>query len=108
VPYAKLAVMAEPREWYVLQHRPGPSLGAGESVFEHPGFAEHGAFLRRRMAAGQLVAAGPLTDADGDGMTVLEVESYEEAARLATQDDQAVVSGVLAVDIRPWRVLMAR
>jgi uncharacterized protein YciI len=100
--------MAAPRDWYVLEHRPGPSLGAGESVFEHPGFAEHGAFLRRRMAAGELVAAGPLTDANGDGMTVLEVDSYEEATRLATEDDQAVVAGVLAVVVRPWRVLMAR
>jgi len=46
--------------------------------------------------------------AAGDGMTVLDVASLDEAVRLATTDDQAVVSGVLVVEVRPWRVLMSR
>ena len=58
-------------------------------------------------AAGQLVLAGPFLDTEGAGMTILEVESAEEAQRLATQDDQAVVDGVLAVTVRPWRVVMS-
>ena len=94
-------------EWYVLQHRPGPAVPVGESVFDHAGFAEHVAFLGRRSAAGELIAAGPVGDA-GDGMTVLDVASLDEAVRLATTDDQAVVSGVLVVEVRPWRVLMSR
>jgi uncharacterized protein YciI len=100
--------MTEPRTWYVLQHRPGPALPADQSVFDHPGFAEHVAFLQRRIAAGELVAAGPLADEDGAGMTVLDVESLDEATRLATLDDQSVVAGVLAVAVRPWNVLMVR
>ena len=58
--------------------------------------------------AGELVAAGPLPDEPGNGMTVLAVPDLDTATRLATQDDQAVVSGVLEVQVRPWHVVMAR
>jgi hypothetical protein len=39
--------------------------------------AEHYAFLRRRAEAGELVAAGPLLDVTGAGMTVLDVATAE-------------------------------
>ena len=100
--------MSEPREWYVLLHTPGPAIEPEQNVFEHPGIGEHYAFLQRRAAAGELVAAGPLTDVRGQGMTVLEVGSLAEATRLATEDDLAVVNGVLSVQVRPWRVVMSR
>jgi uncharacterized protein YciI len=100
--------MSEPREWYVLQHAPGPAIEPEQNVFEHPGIGEHYAFLQRRAAAGELVAAGPLADVPGQGMTVLEVASLDEATRLATEDDLAVVNGVLSVQVRPWRVVMSR
>ena len=93
--------------WFVLQHRAGPAVAAGTSLFDHPGFAEHGAFLRRRVADGTLVAAEPLADADGEGMTVLRAESLEAAVALATEDDRSVATGVLTVAVRPWRVLMS-
>ena len=61
-----------------------------------------------KVMAGELVAAGPLPDEPGNGMTVLAVPDLDTATRLATQDDQAVVSGVLEVQVRPWHVVMAR
>ena len=96
------------RTWFVLHHTPGPAVPAGETVFDQPGIAEHYAFLQRRLAAGELVAAGPLPDGGGAGLTILDVASSEEATRLATVDDQAVVSGVLAVTVRPWQVVLSR
>jgi uncharacterized protein YciI len=60
-------------------------------------------------AAGFLVAAGPLTDADGEGMTVLRLPGADqlgEATRLATEDDASVAAGFLAVAIRPWQVVL--
>jgi uncharacterized protein YciI len=106
-----LAAMSDtstPRIWYVLLHTRGPAVAEGQSVFEHPGIGEHYTFLQRRATAGELVAAGPLTDEPGNGMTVLALPDLDTATRLATEDDQAVVTGVLRVKVRPWQVVMAR
>ena len=105
---AAMSESASPRTWYVLLHTRGRAVADGKSVFEHPGIAEHYAFLQRRVMAGELVAAGPLPDEPGNGMTVLAVPDLDTATRLATQDDQAVVNGVLEVRVRPWHVVMAR
>ena len=94
--------------WFALLHTRGPAVPAGESVFEQPGIAEHYAFLQRRAAAGELVAAGPMLDAPGEGMTILDVADLATAHELATTDDQAVVTGVLDVVVRPWQVMMTR
>jgi uncharacterized protein YciI len=99
--------MTEPRQWFALLHTPGPAVGEGQSVFEHPGIGEHYAFLQRLAADGVLVAAGPLTDSRGQGMTVIEVGTVEEAHRLAEQDDASVRAGVLNVTVRPWQVVLA-
>ena len=93
---------------YVLFHTRGPAVPEGTAVFDHPDIGEHYAFLQRRADAGELVAAGPLPESPGNGMTLLEVESLEEAKRLAVEDDQAVARGVLLVRVAPWLVVMAR
>jgi len=97
-------------QWYVLEHRPGPALAAGESVFARPEFREHVAFLGRLEEAGLLVAAGPLPDEDGAGMTVVRTTGSpdaQEVHRLATEDDRCVASGVLSVRVRPWQVMFS-
>lgn len=99
--------MSDIRTWYILLHRRGLAVPAGQRVFDHPGISEHYAFLKHRLAEGSLIAAGPLTDADGEGMTILAVESLDEARRLAEQEDRSVVDGVLTVEVRPWHVVMA-
>jgi uncharacterized protein YciI len=99
--------MTEPRQWFALLHTAGPAVLEGQRVFEHPDIGEHYAFLRRLAADGVLIAAGPLTDADGDGLTVIEAGSLAEARRLAEQQDGSVRAGVLAVTVRPWQVRMA-
>jgi uncharacterized protein YciI len=94
------------RLWFVLLHT--PAAGVQGSVFDHPGIREHYAFLQRRAEAGELIAAGPLPDQDGSGMTVLEVTDQSEAERLAREDDLSVSGGLLEVTVRPWRVLLSR
>lgn len=91
----------------VLQSRPGPALGEGQRVVEHPLMAEHFAFLDRRRADGSLIAEGPFSDVDGEGMVILGTISYEQARQLAEHDDQSVVRGLLSVVVRPWTVLSA-
>jgi uncharacterized protein YciI len=96
-----------PEQWFALLHTPGPALPAGQSVFDHPGIAEHFAFLQQLAADGLLVAAGPLTDSDGDGLTVIRAGSAEQAQQLAEQRDGSVRAGVLRVQVRPWQVVLA-
>jgi uncharacterized protein YciI len=94
-------------QWFALLHTPGAAVPAGQSVFDHPGFAEHFAFLQRLAADGLLVAAGPLTDSDGEGLTVIRAESADQAQQLAEQQDGSVRAGVLQVRVRPWQVVLA-
>ncbi|MDQ1720876.1 MAG: hypothetical protein QOI26_610 [Pseudonocardiales bacterium] len=91
-------------DWYVLLHQPGPALVAGQSVFEHRDFAEHLAFLQRLTAAGLLVAAGPLPDELGSGLTVVRAAPDLDVQRLAAEDDLSVARGLLSVRVTPWLV----
>ncbi|MEP7024311.1 MAG: SRPBCC domain-containing protein [Actinomycetota bacterium] len=96
--------------WVALLHRPGPAApGDGTSLFAQPQFRQHVDFLGRMAADGYLVAAGPLPDQAGEGMTILRVPGpggLAEATRLATQEDPSVVSGFFTVTVRPWQVML--
>jgi uncharacterized protein YciI len=95
--------------WVALLHRPGPAGPESGPVFEEPRFADHVAFLGRMRMAGYLVAAGPLTDQPGEGMTILRLPGANqmgEAIRLATKDDASVASGFFTVTVRPWAVML--
>jgi uncharacterized protein YndB with AHSA1/START domain/uncharacterized protein YciI len=94
--------------WLALLHTEGPALPDGESIFAQPDFAEHVAFLQRLEKEGVLVAAGPI-DLPGmaTGMTVIRVPDPADAAtyvRMAHEDDQSVVRGLLQVRVQPWHV----
>jgi uncharacterized protein YciI len=96
--------------WAMLLHQPGPAAPADGAVMQAPLFREHVAFLERMRAAGYLVAAGPLTDVPGQGMTILRLPGADrmaEATRLATEDDQSVARGFFTVTVRPWEVVLA-
>lgn len=97
--------------WVALMHRPGPQAPTEGSIFEDPRFAGHAQFLSRMHEKGYLVAAGPMLDELGAGMTILRLPGegrLEEAARLAREDDQSVTGGLFEVSIRPWQVMMSR
>ena len=114
--YGERTAEREPAEavWLALRHSAGPNAPAEGSIFAHPDFPEHVAFLDRLRADGVLVAAGPLADDDGavtgaNGMTVLRVPDADRAAeyaRLAAKEDQSVVRGLLTLEVQPWRVLL--
>ncbi len=94
--------------WVALLHRPGPAAPEGAALFGDPRFAEHVAFLTRMRDAGYLVAAGPLTDVPGEGMTILRLPGTGQldwATELATKDDSSVAGGFFTVTVRPWQVM---
>jgi uncharacterized protein YciI len=96
--------------WVALMHRPGPdAVAAGDGLFTDERFLEHAAFLGRMHELGYLVAAGPLGDENGAGMTVLRLPGQDrlaEATRLATEDDRSVATGFFTVQVRPWQVML--
>ena len=97
--------------WVALMHRPGPEAPREGSIFEDPRFAEHAQFLSRMREEGYLVAAGPMLDELGAGMTILRLPGegrLEEAARLATEEDRSVKGRFFEVSVRPWQVMMSR
>jgi uncharacterized protein YciI len=94
--------------WVALLHRPGPAAPPGAALFGDPRFAEHVAFLTRMRDAGYLVAAGPLTDVPGEGMTILRLPGADQlgqATELATKEDSSVAGGFFTVTVRPWQVM---
>jgi uncharacterized protein YciI/uncharacterized protein YndB with AHSA1/START domain len=96
----------EPTTWAALFFTPAEGQGA---VFEDERFAGHIAFLNEMEEAGYLVAAGPLLDDDGSGMTVLKLpgeDRIDEIAQLASED-ASVASGLFNARVRPWRVFFA-
>jgi uncharacterized protein YciI len=99
---------AEAETWVALLHRPGPAAPEGAALFADPRFAEHVAFLTRMRDAGYLVAAGPLTDVPGEGMTILRLPGagqLDRATELATKEDASVAGGFFTVAVRPWQVM---
>jgi uncharacterized protein YndB with AHSA1/START domain/uncharacterized protein YciI len=100
---------ADGETWVALLHRPGPAAPQDRPLVEDPRFGDHVAFLTRMTEAGHLVAAGPLADAPGEGMTILRLpgaDQLDQAITLATKDDVSVATGFLSVTVRPWRVMM--
>jgi uncharacterized protein YciI/uncharacterized protein YndB with AHSA1/START domain len=96
-----------PATWAALLFT--PAEGQGAAVFEDERFAGHLTFLNQMEEAGYLVAAGPMLDHDGSGMTILKLPGegrLEDAERLA-REDASVTSGLFEVNIRPWRVFFA-
>jgi uncharacterized protein YciI/uncharacterized protein YndB with AHSA1/START domain len=110
-PEALAAAQADPpgETWVALLHRPGPAAPPDGSVFDDPRFGEHIAFLNRMRDAGYLIAAGPLTDAAGEGMTILRLPGAGQlaaATRLAAEEDASVAGGFFTVEVRPWQVVV--
>jgi uncharacterized protein YndB with AHSA1/START domain/uncharacterized protein YciI len=93
--------------WFALVHTPGPALPDGESIFAHPSFAEHFAFLERLRERGLLVAAGPISEERGEGMTIVRAlpeHDDVDVDLLVRTDDASVAGGFLEVEVRPWSV----
>ena len=68
---------------------------------------EHFAYLKRALADGRLVLAGPATDGLFPGIVVFEAADEEEA-RAFMEADPAVRAGVMLADLHPFRVSLLR
>lgn len=67
---------------------------------------EHFEYLKRMLAAGELILAGRCDDATF-GIVVFSASS-PEVARARMENDPAVVAGVMRAKLHPFRVALSR
>jgi uncharacterized protein YndB with AHSA1/START domain/uncharacterized protein YciI len=107
--YKEEVAQSNGHTWVALLHSPGPNAPKDGSLFQDERFGLHLEFLGRMRDAGYLIAAGPLSDKMGEGMTVLRLpgdDQMDRAIQLATEDDASVANGFFTVDVRPWIVMI--
>ncbi len=66
----------------------------------------HFLYMQQKLKEGKVIIAGPVTTGEF-GLSVLEVESEEEAREI-TANDPAVRSGIMKPAIYPYRVSLLR
>ena len=93
---------------HVVFHTPGPAWLPGKSMFEQPGVREHVAHYRQWHAAGKLELGGPHLDAAGGGMMIPVAGMSEADVVRFANEDPAVKSGTLVVEVRPWLIGMSK
>jgi uncharacterized protein YciI len=78
------------------------SKGSGQSIVPH--LAEHLDYLIALEAEGKIFASGPMNvPGSGDGMTILKVETEDEALAIA-QADPLVKRAGRSFTVHPWTV----
>jgi len=89
------------KTYYLVFLKKGPNRSQ-DSVTAAKIQEGHMAHLTKMGAEGKMCIAGPLMDdTDIRGICVYNVGSLEEAKKLA-EEDPAVISGRLVVEIHPW------
>ncbi len=83
-----------------------PGFAEGMTPPEEAVMDEHFAHLKRLLAEGRLVLAGPCLDT-AFGIVILEAGSEAEAAELMSSDP-AVRGGVMAAELHGFRVSLIR
>lgn len=93
-----------PATWAALLFT--PAEGQGAAVFEDERFGGHIAFLNQMEEEGYLIAAGPMLDEDGSGMTIVRLRGQDrlDEVRRFANEDTSVSSGLFNVRVRPWNV----
>jgi len=93
---------AEMKQFFVALLHKGPSWTAQVTEEVQNVQKAHMENIRRHVASGKLVLAGPFSD-DGDlrGLFFFNTESMEEAQQLAEMDP-AVKAGRLRIELHPW------
>lgn len=94
-------------EWVYFLHPPRDNFAATMTDAEREVWGVHFARLKRLLAEGTLVLAGPTLGSINTGICVIEAEDEAEAQRLM-EEDPAVASGYARGELRPFRVSLLR
>jgi uncharacterized protein YciI len=94
-------------EWIYFLHPPRDEFAASMTEAEGAAFAVHFEYLKKLLADGVLVLAGPTLGSVNTGIAVFEAPD-EEAARAVMEQDPVIAGGVARGELRPFRVSLLR
>jgi uncharacterized protein YciI len=94
-------------EWIYFLHAPRENFAATMTDEEGAVWGEHFERLKRLLAEGVLVMAGPTLGPKNTGVAVIEADD-EAAAQKIVDEDPAVASGIARGELRPFRVSLLR
>ena len=84
---------------FVIYYTRGDAWQEGKPFFEQD-LSAHGAYMKQLYDNKQLLKGGPFLD-DSGGMSLIKVETIEEAQAIVDADP-AVVNGVFKAHLHPW------
>ena len=90
----------------VIYSPPRPTFGQDATEGEAAVIADHFAYLKRLLAEGKLLIAGPCEDSSM-GIAIYETKDEEEARKILAEDP-AVTGRVFTAEIKPYRVSLFR
>jgi uncharacterized protein YciI len=94
-------------EWVYFLHPPRENFAATLTNEEQAAFAAHAEWLRRLMADGVLILAGPSLGPINTGIAILEAPDQATAERLVA-DEPVARGGFARGELRPFRLGLLR
>ena len=94
-------------EWIYFIHADRDNFAATMTAAERAVWAEHFEHLKRLLADGTLIIAGPTLGRINTGIAVIEAPS-EAAAREIMEQDPTIVSGFATGELRGFKVALLR
>jgi uncharacterized protein YciI len=94
-------------EWIYFIHAPREDFAATMTDEEDRVWSEHFARLKRLLAEGTLILAGPTLGRINTGVAVIEAPD-EASARRIMEEDPTIASGIATGELRGFRVALLR
>ena len=94
-------------EWIYFIHAPRENFGETMTEDEQRVWGVHFERLKRLLAEGTLILAGPTLGPINTGICVFEAPD-EESARKLMDEDPAIASGIAKGELRPFRASLLR
>jgi len=94
-------------EWIYFIHAPREDFAATMTNEEERVWGEHFERLKRLLAEGTLIMAGPTLGRINTGIAVIEAPD-DESARRIMEADPTITSGLATGELRPFRASLLR
>lgn len=94
-------------EWIYFIHAPRDNFAATMTEHEQEVWGVHFEYLKRLLADGVLIIAGPTLGSVNTGISIFEAPD-EAAAREIMEADPVYTSGIAECELRPFRAALLR